>query len=603
MSDPILPFLLMDAVALLLLGAFATAMPLAVVTIAAAMTSGLGALLCLPPLLLGAPATSFGIPIGPPGLSLHFALDPLSGFFLLIMFLAGTAIAAFQAVAVSPTQVLSARMTAFVVAGTAVSLLAADGVALTVGLAVVCAAIGYPAHRTRVLIPFVVLTALCLLTPPGYAPRFDAIRAAPIDPDRATATAALMVAAVGGLIWPHGVGRSWTRDALRAGVVVPIGSYLLLRVIADLPGASTQAWWGFVLLLAGGAATIIESWLSAVHPDIDRAISALTRRQAGLAMMGVGLALIARAADLPGAATFALQATCLTAMAGSLAGTVASLSAHTIGASAGTYRLSRLGGLVHAMPVTSAALSAGLFAGSALPPSLGFAAFWLSFQSILSAPRTGGLPSQVPLALAAAAIALSAALAIAASVRIVGIAILGRPRTPQGAGARESKSPVRTILLSLAGASLVAGILPSLLLWLLADPAIRILTGLPPDRQAGLALLAVSSSTPGYLALPVLALLALMTGAVFLLPRRSRKPAKIVGPWTDGMPPPIGLPFGDPAAQLTGAGFLPTLPVLAALRRPRLPSLPPLPRPRASAGIWLILAAFGALLLVLGVIG
>jgi hypothetical protein len=228
---------------------------------------------------------------------------------------------------------------------------------------------------------------------------------------------------------------------------------------------------------------------------------------------------------------------------------------------------------------------------------------WLSFQSILSAPRTGGLLSQVPLALAGAAIALSAALAAAASVRIVGIAILGRPRTPQGAGARESKSPVRTIMLTLAGVSLVAGIFPSPLLWLLADPAIHTLTGVPSNRQAGVALLSVSSSLPGYLALPVLALLALMTGAVFLLPRRSRKEAKIAGPWTDGMQPPIGLPFGDPAAQSTGAGFLPALPVLPTLRWPWLPSFPRLPRPRASSGIWLVLAAFGALLLVLDVIG
>jgi len=55
------------------------------------------------------------------------------------------------------------------------------------------------------------------------------------------------------------------------------------------------------------------------------------------------------------------------------------------------------------------------------------------------------------------------------------------------------------------------------------------------------------------------------------LRRADKSTAKAVGPWTDGMEPPIGLPFGDPAAQTTGAGFLPTLP---AIPWPRLPSLP-----------------------------
>jgi hypothetical protein len=167
----------------------------------------------------------------------------------------------------------------------------------------------------------------------------------------------------------------------------------------------------------------------------------------------------------------------------------------------------------------------------------------------------------------------------------------------------EGKSLVRTVLLTLAGASLAAGVLPGPLLWLLADPAIHALTGLPPGRQAGLGLAAVSPSSPGYLALPVLALLALMIGAVFLVPRRSRKEAKIAGPWTEGMQPPVGLPFGDPAAQSTGAGFLPALPVMATRRWPPLLSFPRLSLPSAPSGIWLILAAFGALLVVLAVTG
>jgi hypothetical protein len=65
------------------------------------------------------------------------------------------------------------------------------------------------------------------------------------------------------------------------------------------------------------------------------------------------------------------------------------------------------------------------------------------------------------------------------------------------------------------------------------------------------------------------------------------------------MAPPIGLPFGEPAAQSTGEGFLPPLPHIALPPRPRF-SLHP-PTPSAKTGPWLILAAFAALLLALAV--
>jgi hypothetical protein len=327
------------------------------------------------------------------------------------------------------------------------------------------------------------------------------------------------------------------------------------------------------------------------------------------------------------------------------------LASHAIGQSAGTWRLSRLGGLVHAMPATSAALGAGLLGLVAVPPGAGFALMWLLFQAILSAPRTGGLLFQLPLALIGAAVALSAGLATAAALRLVGIAVLGRPRTPQGAGAQESRSTSRTILLVLTGLSLLTGVLPGAVLWLLADPAIHALTGAPPYLRIGLRLLVPSAAAPSYLALPVLALLALATGAVALAQRRLRKEAKTAGLWADGMPPPTGLPFGDPVAQSAGEGFVPTLPPLplapllptvlappmvvlarfprlAGLALPEHPlaerslaerSLPEHPLaerarteyrrtrlrrpPSPITGLWLVLGAFGLLLLALAVTG
>jgi hydrogenase-4 component B len=601
-SDPILILLALDIVALLMLGAGARLLPSSAVGFVATGLCATGTLLCLPPLLLRLPATALELPVGPPGMSLQLALDPLSAFFLLLVFLSGTAVAAFQATTAPPTRTNATRMTALCLAGTTLTLLAADGVALTIGMAVTCGSMWVPGRhgRATILIPMLLLAAVCLLTPEGFAPRFDTIRAAPIDAGRATAAVGLVIAAAAGLSFGVASERCWTRNALTAGVCIPAASYLLLRLITDLSGAAAQSWWGSVLLFAGGSIAVVQGWKAVAHLELDYSIACLMRRQFGMAMVGVGLAQICLTADLPAAASVALASTLLLAVGASLAGTVTSLAAGAIGTSAGTFRLSRLGGLVHAMPGTSAALGVGLLALSALPPGLGFACLWLLLQSILSAPRTGNLISQLPLALAAAAIALSAALATAATLRLVGIALLGRPRSPRGAGAQESKSPARVILLVLAGSAAFAGILPGPSLWLLADPALRALAGIPPLSHGGFSLTSASS---GYLPLPVLALLALAIGTVTMLQRRGRKEAKVAGPWINGMAPPVGLPFGEPAAQSTGEGFLPQLPGYPLLALPRIPKLP-LPFPLSAIdGIWVVIGVFGALLLVLALVG
>jgi hydrogenase-4 component B len=612
-------FLAVDVVALLALGTFAALVPPGVGGLLATGVGGLGALLCLLPLLLGLPATLLNIPVGPPGLSLQLTLDSLSAYFLFLAFLSGTAIAGFMAIAGPLASTASVRLTAFCLAGTTLALLAADGVTLTIGMAMTCGAVSVPGQRRRtplLLIPLLLLAAVCLLTPAGFTPRFDTIRAAPINPERGAAAAALALAAATGLAWGGSVWsssgawggsgeRCWSRTALTAGAGIPLATYLLVRIIADLSAAAAQGWWGVVLLLTGGAVAVAQSWRSAAHPDLDGAVACLVRRQTGLAVTGVGLTLICRTEDLPAATSFALAATFLLALSGGLAGTAASLAASAIGSNAGTYRLSRLGGLVHVMPGMSAALAAGLFGMSALPPGPGFACLWLLFEAILSAPRTGGVFSQLPIALTAGSVALSAALATTASVRLGGIALLGRPRSPRGSGASESHRGTSMIVTALAGLTLLVGVLPGPCLWLLADPAIRTVVGIPPNPLAGFAVMSAGSSA--YLPLPVLALVALATGIVTLARRWRSKEAKVVGPWTDGMAPPAGLPFGEPAAQSAGEGFLPPLPdnpLPPGLRVPRgfqMTAWPTL-RPLSPAGATcVVLGAFAALLLILAV--
>src|SRR4051812_9676560 len=92
--------------------------------------------------------------------------------------------------------------------------------------------------------------------------------------------------------------------------------------------------------------------------------------------------------------------------------------------------MERLGGLIHAMPLTAFAFLAGSAAISALPPLNGFVSEWLIFQAILLSPALPqwGLKLMVPAI--GAMLALAAALAAACFVKAFGITFLGRARSP-----------------------------------------------------------------------------------------------------------------------------------------------------------------------------
>jgi len=101
------------------------------------------------------------------------------------------------------------------------------------------------------------------------------------------------------------------------------------------------------------------------------------------------------------------------------------------------------------MPTAAIALAAGLFGLSGLPLGVGFAGTWLLFQSLLEAPRAGGLAPQILLAGLAAVLALSSATAAAGAVRLFGVAFLGRPRTPRAAVAEDITRRARPAVLVL----------------------------------------------------------------------------------------------------------------------------------------------------------
>lgn len=566
MNDPILTLLTAIIAALVGLGALGVVWPPLARQSAGYTTAGLAglaALLAMLALLLDDSPATLALPLGLPGAAFRLVLDPVAAFFAVLTFAAGAATSASAAASdgrPAATDDPAAALAALPVclAGLGLAVLAADGLARGTGFAMAGGAIWAmgAADRTSAAQLGVTLLAAASVIVAYGAPTTMVLLAALLGPG-----------ALAGLVPLH----AWRAPAHRAtapaaallsGAVVPAAIYTMLRMLFDPTGAAPPGWWSLPLLALGATSVVAGGLAATRRAELDTALAAGTVRQTGLIAIGLGIALTARATDLPGVAAMALGAVLLLAALQAVCGTLLPLVAGAIRQGAGTRRLDRLGGLVHRMPITTACLLAGLFGIAALPPGAGFAAIWLLFQALLALPHAGSLPFQLLLCALTAVLGLAAALASASLLRLVGVVCLGRPRTPRAAAADEPTRRARRPLLALATTVTLLGVFVGLLLRLLADAPIRALTGTGLGPRASLLGLAPGAESPGYAALPLASLLLLAAGLVLWLRRLRGVPSHTVsGPaWEGGFAaPPAWLPFGNPATQSAGAGFAPVL--------------------------------------------
>ncbi len=515
---------------LLVLATIARIIPRAAVAAGVAGICALVVVVALVALASHMKLTTAELPIGPAGASLHLALDPLGASFLLLLFLV------MPCAAVPPLPLFAMALT----------VLAGDGFTLAVGLLLLG---GTSSLRLAAVAIVCLILAFALA---GPLVDFVALRAAP--PEGWHAEFALWLVLAG---------------AAAFGRISPvIAGYLLLRVVFDLFGTGQPQWWGAPLLLAGAAIAVIGSLRAALADTLHSVTSVGALHQFGMVVMALGVALFARAVDLPGVASGALDAAWLALIGHLLCRTLLLLCAAAVESGAGSRRLDCLGGLIHRMPATAGSCLAGLFALAVLPPGLGFASFWLLFQSLLAVARIGEAVPQALVVGVAAAAGLSVGLIVLASVRLFAVVFLGRPRTPRAAVAEDAPLSVRLVLVGLAAATGLLGVLPALALL----PA----AGWTHDIGSGsLAILRTGSETRGYSPLAVAGLLAI-GGLVLMRTLRPMAEPRREPAWSGGFAaPPSWLPFGDPATQYGPASF--TEPLRRSL--PALPSIDPVRRP------------------------
>ena len=506
--------------ALVILAAVSRVVPRFVVAAVSVGISALVVVLMVVALAAGIDMITLELPIGPAGAAMRLSLDPLAASFLLVLFLV----------------VPCANSAPLPLAALALTVLADDGLTLAVGL-LMLGGVTLLRPATSAVVCLTVALALA-----GSPADFATIRAAP--PEGWHAAVVLLLVLVGA--------------GILSRLSTTIAIYLVLRVLFDLCGVGQPLWWGVTLLLVGAGIATIGSLRAALADTLHKVLSVGSLHQFGMATMALGVALFARAVDLPSVASRALAAAWLAVVCHMLCRTLLLMCADAVESGAGTRRLDLMGGLLHRMPVTSGCCLVGLFTVAVLPPGLGFAAFWLLFQSLIAAARISDFGIQLLVLVVAALTALSVGLMALATVRLFGVVFIGRPRTPRAAVAEEAPRPVRVVLIGVAALLGLFGLLPALVLL----PTI----GWTHVASGQWLALSTGAEATGYSPIAVAVLLALVAFAVLYVLRRPgerrREPA-----WSGGFAaPPPWLPFGDPATQSGPASFVePLRGVLARL--------------------------------------
>jgi len=248
-------------------------------------------------------------------------------------------------------------------------------------------------------------------------------------------------------------------SALMSGALIKIGVFGIIKVAFDLLAASgCELWWGLIVIVLGAISSVLGITYALAERDIKRLLAYSSVENIGIMLMGVGVALIGIALELPLIAGLGLLAGLFHMLNHSLFKGLLFFGAGSVLYGAHSRDLGKLGGLVRVMPVTAMCFLIGALAISAIPPLNGFVSEWFTYQSMISLALAGNEIVMIVVAFAVVSLALTAGLAVCCFVKAYGITFLGTARSDAAHKATESPLSMKIGMIALAACCVVLGV-------------------------------------------------------------------------------------------------------------------------------------------------
>jgi len=541
------------------------------------------------------------LPLGLPDLPFHLRVDPLAGFFLMLLgsVSAGISVYAggyFRNETAGRLTLISLQYHVFL-ASMAFVILADDAYLFMVAWETMALSSYFlvttdhklPAIRSAGFLYLLIahLGAIAILLCFGVMNgghgdyTFSALRAAQLQP--LWATVAFLLAFFGfgakaGMIPLH----AWLPEAhpaapspvsaLMSGIMLKTAIYGMVRVIYDLIG-NVRWEWGIMVLAVGAGTTLFGVLYALMQHDLKRLLAYHSVENIGIILLGIGMSMVFIGFGHPVAGTLGLIAALYHTLNHAVFKGLLFLGAGSILHSTGLRNLNDMGGLIRVMPKTAFYFLIGALAISALPPLNGFVSEWLTFQTALQAPvlQNGVVRSLLPLF--AATLALAGALTAMCFVKVYGIAFLGQPREakhaaqpPVASRGDDAGGMERYGMAWLAAGCFVLGLFPSSFLLMLNRVCASLTEHGLSDQaleSSWLWLVPTSSEQASYSPVIFLVVIVAVTLLAFLLVRRFyHGRVRFSDPWDCGFPEQTSRmqdtadAFGQPIRHVFGPVYL-----------------------------------------------
>lgn len=247
-------------------------------------------------------------------------------------------------------------------------------------------------------------------------------------------------------------------SALMSGVMIKMGLYGLLRIMSML--GPPAPWWGLTLAGVGLATALTGIALACYQRDLKRVLAYSSIENMGLIGLALGVGLWGSASALPTVAMLGVMAALLHIWNHALMKGLMFLAAGSVLHATGTRDLEKLGGLLQRMPWTASIMIGGAVAIAALPPFNGFVSKWLIYLSLMQTGLAVSGSDSLAAFFAVGLLALIGGLAAITFVRLVGIVLLGSPRSAAADQAHESSPWLVGPMLALLTGCVTAAVIP-----------------------------------------------------------------------------------------------------------------------------------------------
>lgn len=276
-------------------------------------------------------------------------------------------------------------------------------------------------------------------------------------------------------------------SAVMSGVVIKMGIYGFLRLIwllRDVPG-----FWAVVLILAGAVSGVGGVLFALGQHDLKRLLAYHSVENIGIIALGLGLGCLGLSHHRPELALLGFAGAILHTLNHALFKSLLFLGSGAFHHALGTRDIEAGGGLLKAMPWTSALSLLAAAAISGVPPFNGFVSEWLVYLASASSSTVGEARLA---AVSIGALALIGGLALACFTKAYGVLCLGVPRTEAARSARDPGPAMLVPMAVLAALCVFIGLWPGPVLGLVQGAA-ALVSGVTPEA-AGPALAGAFSS-------------------------------------------------------------------------------------------------------------